>query len=309
MDSSRPLGWLVEKERTAEGGVEPALTLFLAGAECPFTCVYCDLWRHTTAEPTAEGSLPAQIDLALQEVAGTAAPPLARRCRLKLYNASNFFDPRAVPIADEPALLDLVRPFRRLVVECHPAFVGERCRRFAARFEGRLEVAMGLECIHPEVLPRLNKKMTLADFDGAAERLAAVGIALRAFVLVAPPFLPSAGDGTEAVYWAVRSAEYAFSRGARRVVLIPTRGGNGEMERLRAAGLFSPPSLAQVEEALDRTLAVAAAAGGVVTVDCWDLETLARCPACAHRRRLRLERINLSGEFEPRLRCAECDGR
>ncbi len=298
----------MEEERSAEGRLEPALTLFLAGAECPFTCVFCDLWRHTGEEPTAEGSLPAQVEWALREVQkkGQIPPDLfPRRSRLKLYNASNFFDPRAVPLADEEALIDLVRPFHRVVVECHPAFVGERCLRFAARLDGRLEVAMGLECAHPEVLPRLNKKMTLADFDAAAARLREVGIALRAFVLVAPPFLPA----PEAVEWAVRSAEHAFDQGAQTVVLIPTRGGNGEMERLLAGGLFTPPTLDQVEEALDRALPVATAIGGTVTVDTWDLDTFARCSACVHPRRQRLERINLSGQAEPRVTCSECDGR
>ena len=320
VDPDPPPAWLVEEERTRAGRLEPALTLFLVGAECPFTCVYCDLWRGTTVEATPVGSLPEQIERALDEVsscAPTSALPLKpQESRLKLYNASNFFDPRSVPLADEPALLELARPFRRLVVESHPAFVGARCLRFAERLEGQLEVAMGLECIHPEVLPRLNKKMTLADFDAAAARLRAASIALRVFVLVAPPFLPlgdeccDAGEvGDLAVAWAVRSAAHAFDQGATRVVLIPTRGGHGEMERLRAAGLFVPPSLAQVEEALDQTLEIAARAGGVVTVDCWDLEDFARCPACAGPRRQRLQRINLTGEAAPRVGCARCGAR
>ena len=32
---------------------------------------------------------------------------------------------------------------------------------------GRLEIAMGLETVHPEVLRRLNKRMTLDDFERA----------------------------------------------------------------------------------------------------------------------------------------------
>ena len=43
---------MVERERTPNGTLEWALTIFLAGRECPFTCVYCDLWRYTLDEAT-----------------------------------------------------------------------------------------------------------------------------------------------------------------------------------------------------------------------------------------------------------------
>ena len=52
---------LVEDERRPDGTVERALTVFLAGAECPFTCSFCDLWRWTTNGPTPAGALPAQL--------------------------------------------------------------------------------------------------------------------------------------------------------------------------------------------------------------------------------------------------------
>ena len=50
---------------------------------------------------------------------------------------------------------------------------------------------MGLETVHPQALPRLNKGMTLAT-STAPPRPAPSGIGLRAFVLVRPPFVPPA---------------------------------------------------------------------------------------------------------------------
>ena len=155
---------------------------------------------------------------------------------------------------------------------------------------GRLEVAMGLETIHPVALARLNKAMTLADFDRAAATLRAAGIGLRAFVLVSPPFTPP----DEAVDWAVRSAEHAFAQGATRVSLIPVRGGNGAMEALRDSGDFTSPTLEQLEEALERSLSL----GGIVTADLWDTH---HCASCA--RIARLERLNRTGRTEPRVAC------
>lgn len=295
-DPWRPLGVVWERERTPDRGVMPALTVFLAGAECPFTCVFCDLWRHTLDGPTPPGSLPAQLALAL---AGEPPAPYAETL-IKLYNASNFFDPRAVPEADEAALVPLLAPFPRVVVESHPRLIGRSCLAFAAALGGRLEVAMGLETVHPRALAGLNKRMTVEDFDRAAERLAEAGIGLRAFVLVGAPFVPA----EEAVEWAVRSAAHALARGAGTVVLIPVRGGNGAMEELAARGQLTPPSLAQLEDVLDRCLALGG--GGVALADLWDLERLACCPACAAARRERLERINLTGSPEPRVACGVC---
>ena len=40
----------------------------------------------------------------------------------------------------------LVSPFERVVVECHPRLIDDRCEEFDAKLDGQLEVAMGLEC-------------------------------------------------------------------------------------------------------------------------------------------------------------------
>lgn len=282
LDPWEPIGQLWEEERTPDGGLLPALTVFLAGAECPFSCVFCDLWKETLDGPTPAGALPTQLRKAL-----AAAGLLPHPAAVKLYNASNFFEPRAVPEEDEEEILALTAPFARVTVECHPRLIGDRCLRFAERLAGSLEVAMGLETVHPQALPRLNKGMTLGDFDRAAETLRRAGIGLRAFVLVAPPFVPV----EEAVEWAVRSCIHAFEQGAERVSLIPLRGGN------------TPPRLDQLEEALENCLALD---GGIVTADLWDARRFATCPQCADARLVRLDRMNRMGRIEPRTTCTGC---
>jgi archaeosine synthase beta-subunit len=295
VDPWRPLGWFWETEREADGGEVAALTVLLAGAECPFTCVFCDLWRDTLDGPTPPGAIPAQIRAALGEA---GAPPLPGPAAIKLYNASNFFDERAVPAADDAEIAGLLDGFARVTVECHPRLVGERCSRLAARLEGRLEVALGLETIHPEALPRLGKGMSLDDFDRAAAALAEDGIALRAFVLVGAPYVPAA----EAVEWAVRSAEYAFARGAWRASLIPVRSGNGAVEKLQVRD-FEAPCLADLEAAFERCLREGR---GVVTADLWEARRFASCGACAERRIERLGVMNRTGEIAPREACGIC---
>jgi radical SAM enzyme (TIGR01210 family) len=289
-------GSLVEEERRPDGRIERALTVFLAGAECPYTCSFCDLWRWTTDGPTPPGALATQ----LREVLDATPPPLPER--VKLYNASNFFDQRAVPVQDLPAIAELAAPFGGLTVESHARMVGPRTVEFAKMLSGTLEVAIGLETTHPTAIQHINKRLSLTRFDSASGYLADHGIALRVFVLLNAPYVPA----DETVGWTVRAVEYAARRGASVVAIIPVRGGNGEMERLRALGHFTPPTLSGLEDALDRCLHVAPT---VVTADLWDAAKLATCTACSASRIERLARLNLTGRAEPRVTCSACDGR
>lgn len=324
VDPWRPIEVLAERERAPGGGSRRWLTVFLAGAECPFTCVFCDLWRHTLDGPTPPGAVPAQIAAARAwpGLAATATPGAAARGAaepahagraaapfdgVKLYNASNFFDQRAVPAADDAAILAAVEPFGRVLVECHPRLVGRRALAFAGALAARggmLEVAMGFETVHPRALPRLGKGASREHLERAAADLLAAGAAVRAFALVGAPWVPAA----ETVDWTVATARAAIDAGATHVSLIPVRGGNGTMEELAAHGEWTPPTLADLEAALDRCLAELAPAGGAVVVDAdlWDLDHFARCETCAADRRRRLERLNAAGGAEPPIGCSRC---
>lgn len=281
-------------ERRPGGIVERALTVFLAGAECPFTCSFCDLWRWTLDGPTPPGALPAQLAGALESL----ERPLPDR--LKLYNASNFFDQRAVPSQDLPALADLASPFAGVTVESHASLVGPPVLAFSGLIPGRLEVAIGLETIHPAAAAHLNKRMDLSRFDAATDFLGEHDIDLRVFVLVGAPYVTA----EESVEWTARTAEYAARRGAATIALIPVRGGNGELERLEALGHFAPPSLRRLEAALDGCIGLGPAA---VAADLWDVDRLPACPSCGPHRVERLRRMNLTGQVAPPVSCADCD--
>jgi len=288
-------GTVLEEERRPDGRIERALTVFLAGAECPFTCSFCDLWRYTIDGPTPPGALVAQLERVLSGV----AQPLPDR--LKLYTASNFFDRRAVPPEDLPELARLAAPFEAVTVESHASTIGPGVAAFACRLRGRLEVAMGLETIHPIAAAMLNKRLTSSRFDRAAASLREAGIDVRAFVLLGAPHV----EPETSVEWTVRTVEHAAAQGAAVAAIIPVRGGNGEMERLAALGEFTPPTLTQLEDALDGCAHITST---VVTADSWDVEQFARCEACLAARKERLCRINVSGRAEPRVGCARCRG-
>jgi radical SAM enzyme (TIGR01210 family) len=291
LDPLRPYEFFVEDEYSAAGEVVPVATIFLTNRECPWRCLMCDLWKNTLTESVPLGAIPTQIDYALQQ--------LSPARQIKLYNSGSFFDLQAIPLQDHPAIASQVAGFERVIVECHPALVGENCVRFKNRLSGRLEVAMGLETVHPQILARLNKGMTTEQFAAAASTLRKNDIDLRVFILVKPPFMRE----EEAFDWAARSLDFAFDCGATAATLIPTRGGNGAMEKLATIGEFAPPRLATLEAAVAYGLALKR---GRVFVDLWDAKETTECPDCSHARISRLRAMNLQQTILKPVACKTC---
>ena len=294
-------GVTAELEPDASGALVDVITVFLTGRECPWRCAMCDLWQYTTEAETPGGAIPHQIRAALG-----GRVPEADPWHVKLYNAGSFFDPHAVPPSDYRAIARAIRGATRVVVESHPSLVGPRVDDWLEALTEAspsnptaLEVGMGLETAHPGALERLNKRMTIESFAQAASELRRRSVALRTFVLVAPPFVPACDQGE----WLVRSVDFAFECGATAVSLIPTRGGNGAMEELTAGGLFTRPTIDVVERAMDAALA---RARGRVFVDLWELDHLASCDACYAGRRSRLAAMNLVQRPAPRVLCPSC---
>lgn len=294
LNAYEPYACFVEEERGAEGQVERIATIFLTNRECPFRCTMCDLWRNTLTEPVPAGAIPEQIDFALNRLGPARS--------VKLYNSGSFFDPRAIPTEDYEAIAARVRGFERVIVECHPAFVGERCVAFRDVLRGPLEVAMGLETAHPGVLRKLNKRMTLEQFEAAANFLAKHGIDLRVFILVQPPFMKT----EEALHWAQRSLDFASACGATASTLIPTRAGNGAMETLGEAGMFVAPELKLLENAAAYGLGLRRAR---VFTDLWDVRRGRECIHCFDARVQRLRTMNLLQVVTAAIECDACGGR
>ena len=290
LDPRQPYAALWEEEAGPDGVPLSTATVFLTNRECPYRCLMCDLWQNTLDTRVPPGAIAAQIRHAL------AGLPPARQ--IKLYNAGSFFDAGAIPPGDYAEIADAVRGFERVIVECHPKLLGTRCLRFQSLLSGRLEVAVGLETVHPETLARLNKQFTVGDFRQASSFLAAHGIALRVFLLLRPPFQTEA----EGLEWAKRSLEAAFEAGAGTCCVIPTRGGNGAMEALARQGSFAPPSLVSLEAVQEHGLALGR---GRVFADLWDVEKFYAC-SCSPARAARLAEMNRTQRVPPPFVCDAC---
>lgn len=292
--ADQPYAFFVEEECGPDREVERVATIFLTNRECPFRCTMCDLWRNTLTKSVPAGAIPRQIEFALSRLEPAHS--------VKLYNSGSFFDPRAIPPEDYQAIATHMRGFKRVIVECHPAFLSEPCLAFRDLLQGPLEVAMGLETAHPGTLEKLNKRMSLDHFAAAGRFLLNQGIDLRVFILVQPPFMKT----EESLYWAQRSLDFAFDCGATASTLIPTRGGNGAMEALVDGGAFVPPGLTLLEDAEAYGLTLRR---GRVFTDLWDLQRRQQCASCFDTRVQRLQQMNLRQAVMAGVRCDACGGR
>jgi radical SAM enzyme (TIGR01210 family) len=291
VDPQKPYAWHVEKERTSSGLVEDVATIFLTNRECPFHCLMCDLWKNTTDKSVPEGTIPNQIEWALNHMPDVK--------HLKLYNSGSFFDKKAIPEKDYQKIASLISNFETVIVESHPGFINERCLRFRDMIKSDLQIAIGLESVNTEILVKLNKHMTLEGFTDSVSYLMEHDIFTRAFILLRPPFLSE----TEGVFWAKRSLDFAFSAGVECCVIIPVRAGNGAMDKLLEKGIFALPDIRSLEKTLEYGIEQQS---GRVFADAWDLKLFSKCDKCFTERIKRITEMNLSQKFISRIKCT-CD--
>jgi radical SAM enzyme (TIGR01210 family) len=288
VDPQKPYAWLVEKERTASGAIEDIAIIFLTNRECPYHCLMCDLWKNTTDYPVPVTAIPAQIEYALNLLPNVK--------HLKLYNSGSFFDGKAIPEEDYERIASLVNHFETVIVESHPGLINDKCLHFRNMLKPELQIAMGLETANPEILQKLNKRMTLKDFENSVRYLTNNGILSRAFILLRPPFLTE----SEGIYWAERSIDFAFHTGVECCTVIPVRPGNGAMDLLLESGYFSPPDIRSLEIVLEYGIGLNS---GRVFADVWDLAMFSGCSKCLDYRTKRLIAMNLNQRIFVRDNC------
>jgi hypothetical protein len=284
----KPYSWSIEKERGRLGEIEDTATLFLTNRECPFTCLMCDLWQNTTDHTITSGDVEDQIDFVLPEISSAK--------NLKLYNSGNFFDTKAIPKEAYQSIAGKLGNFKTLIVESHPNLIDERCLEFKEMISAELQIAIGLETSHPEILSRLNKRMNLHQFHKSVKFLTEHQIPVRVFILLGLPFL----DEKESIKWAERSIDFAFQCGAECCVLIPLRAGNGAMDYLEKKGFYQPPSIPALEAVTEYGISLGL---GRVFADIWDLEKFSRCDSCLQKKKERLRTMNLTQNIIEKIEC------
>lgn len=289
VDVFKPNGYFIEKECVAPGVAEDITTILLVNNECPFRCLMCDFWKNTTNNPVPEEAIVTQIKYALSRLPATK--------HLKLYNSGSFFDNNAIPKNDYEKIAKLIENFETVTVESHPRFINNDTALFSKMLKPELRVALGLETIHPEILPKLNKKMKLSDFEQSVNFLSSHKIKSRAFILLRPPVLSE----DKSILWAKKSIDYAFNIGVTSCVIIPVRAGNGALEELAANNYFTQPDIKSLEKVVEYGIGVNA---GLVFADLWDIDRFSSCDKCFDSRKTRLHNMNLYQKIHTPVNCA-----
>ncbi len=295
IDLRNPQGSIIETERRGHEQIS-ARTIFLTGRECPLACSMCDLWQHTlprSHSSTPIGAIPDQMEQVLSD--GIKAD------WLKLYNASNFFDPLAVPIQDYDRIAELCLPFKRTIVENHPRFRNSHIERFQSMLNGQLEIAVGLESTDDGVLGLLNKQFDRGFALEAIRGWIQLGINVRVFLLIDPPTpYPRSTDST------YRSVVDAISWGVSHISLIPTRARWGLLSDWVKEQKYLPPNAHKVEEILRRCTQLEKHSV-TIAVDLWDWDLLiGHCAQCRSLRYERLQHWNESGYLSEPINCSSC---
>ncbi|MGI0155822.1 MAG: archaeosine biosynthesis radical SAM protein RaSEA, partial [Thermoplasmata archaeon] len=218
---------------------------------------------------------------------------------VKVYTSGSFLDDREV---DPGSRRRLVSAFsgraRRLLFETLPEFAtAESLTPLKQSFAGETEVALGLETTDPTVLARyVHKNAPPSEYLAAADRVRALGLRAKAYLLLKPPYLTE----DESIDDVVRSVEGAAPH-FDALSVNPVHIQNGTVvEWLYRRGRYRPPWLWSVVEVLARGSTRRATARLVSFPTAGGLARGPHnCGECDARVLAAIEEASLSQEFGP----------
>lgn len=207
-------------------------------------CSMCGYAKDTLGRSATPAELATQLEHALRQYRGEPY--------VKLYTSGSFLDGREV---DADSRLAIVRAFsgraRRLLFETLPEFAtDETLVPLRDAFAGEVEVAQGLESTQPDVLRRLiNKGSSPEEYLAAAQRIRALGLRAKAYLLLKPPYLTEQ-EAVDDVVTSVGECARRFDA----ISINPVHIQNGTVvEWLFRRGRYRPPWLWSVVEAMRRS--------------------------------------------------------
>ncbi|MGI0071031.1 MAG: archaeosine biosynthesis radical SAM protein RaSEA [Thermoplasmata archaeon] len=260
-------------------------------------CSMCGYAKDTLGRSATPAELAEQTDRALARYRDEPY--------VKVYTSGSFLDDREV---DPESRRRLVAAFsgraRRLLFETLPEFAtAGTLEPLRAAFAGEVEVALGLESTDPTVLARyVHKNAPPSDYLAAADRVRALGLRAKAYLLLKPPYLTE----EESIEDVVRSIGVAGPR-FDALSVNPVHIQNGTVvEWLYHRRRYRPPWLWSVVEVLRRG---AELRGAARLVSFPTAGGLARgphnCGECDARVLAAIEEASLSQEFGP-LEALDC---
>lgn len=206
-------------------------------------CSMCGYAKDTLGRSATPEELTRQLAAALQRYHGEPY--------VKIYTSGSFLDDREVDADSRVRILEaFAGRARRFLFETLPEFATpEALEPLRRAFPGEIEVALGLESTQPEVLLRyVNKNSPPSDYFAAADRVHALGLRAKGYLLLKPPYLTER-EATEDVVTSIRIAAPRFDA----LSVNPVHIQNGTVvEWLFRRGRYRPPWLWSLAEVMRR---------------------------------------------------------
>ncbi|MCI4342797.1 MAG: archaeosine biosynthesis radical SAM protein RaSEA [Thermoplasmata archaeon] len=243
-DARRYVNQWVEREAIGSEEVS-AFVLILRTRGCYWAdekgCSMCGYAKDTLGRSASPEELAEQLAHATSRYQGEPY--------VKVYTSGSFLDDREVDPASRQRLVEAFSgKARRLLFETLPEFaVADRLEPLRAAFSGEIEVALGLESTDPTVLGKyIHKNAPPSEYLAAGDRVRALGLRAKAYLLLKPPYLTE----TESVRDVVRSVREAAPH-FDALSINPVHIQNGTVvEWLYRRGRYRPPWLWSVVAAL-----------------------------------------------------------
>jgi len=253
-------------------------------------CSMCGYSKDTLGRSATPEELAEQLARVLPRYRGEAY--------VKFYTSGSFLDDREVDPESRRAIVGAFSGrARRLLFETLPEFATpDALAPLTEAFAGEVEVALGLESTDPVVLSRfVHKSAAPSEYLAAGDRVRALGLRAKAYLLLKPPYLTE-GEAIDDVVRSTRDASSHFDA----LSVNPVHIQNGTVvEWLFRRGRYRPPWLWSVVESLR---AGAAVRGEARLVSFPTAGGVARgphnCGACDARFLKAIEEASLSQRFD-----------
>ncbi len=203
------------------------------------SCSMCGYFNDVASDVSAE-DLMKQIDRAYNALNGEEV--------IKVFTSGSFLDPREFPMEARRYFFERFSgTIDRFLIESRTEYITEGNLADVSALGSRVRIAIGLESANDRIIEKsINKGSTFSKFVEAAGIVNKLGMELRAYLLLKPPFI-SEKDAIDDIVESVRKIRGMVTDASINPMNIQK---NTMVESLWKRGLYRPPRLWSVAKAL-----------------------------------------------------------